>query len=124
MPLFRSNGSTLTRVREIRAEDTTGLIASDFAGEGIELGRPVHLVRAADRSYMAVLQAPPYHVDNIALDGKSLTLTPTNYSYIKGASTTYAKSSNETEKKNVKFDINNTVETIFALGDKGQNVVG
>ena len=124
MPLFRSNGSTLTRVREIRAEDTTGLIASDFAGEGIELGRPVHLVRAADRSYMAVLQAPPYHVDNISADGKSLTLAPVNYSYIKGASTTYAKSSNETEKKNVKFDINNTVETIFALGDKGQNVVG
>lgn len=124
MPLFRSNGSTLTRVREIRADDTTAFVTSDFAGEGIELGRPLHLVRTADRSYMAVLQAPPYHVDNIAADGKSLTLAPVNYSYIKGASTTYAKSSNETEKKNVKFDIQNTVETIFALGDKGENVVG
>ena len=73
---------------------------------------------------MAILQAPPYHVDNIALDGKELTLTPTNFSYVKGAMTTYAKSSNETEKNNTKFDVQNTVETIFALGNSGENVVG
>ena len=124
MQLFRSTGSTLTRVREIRAEDTTAFVTSDFAGEEIELGKPVHLVRPTDRSYTAVLQAPPYHVDNISADGKTIMTEPMNYSYIKGASTTYAKSSNETEKKNVKFDVQSKIETVFALGDKGTNVVG
>ena len=100
------------------------LVAADFTGEGIELGAPTHVINPADRSYMAILQTPPYHVDNIAADGKTLTLTPTNFSYIRGAMTTYAKSSNETEKNNTKFNVKNTVETIFALGDSGQNVVG
>ena len=74
---------------------------------------------------MALLQAPPYHVDNIAADGQSLTLTPMNFSYIKGSKTTYAKSSNESDKKNVKFDLQETVETIFAIdSDMTRNVVG
>ena len=121
----KSTDMSLTKVRDIRAEDTTAIVTSDFAGEGIELGKPLHIVRTADRSYMAVLQAPPYHVDNIAADGQSLTLAPVNFSYIKGASTTYAKSSNTSEKNNVKFDIHNTVETIFAIdSDLTRNIIG
>ena len=125
MPLFKSNGSTLAQEgAELKGTDIMALVAADFTGEGIELGTPTHIINPADRSYMAILQAPPYHVDNISADGKSLTTTPTNFSYIKGAMTTYAKSSNATEKNNTKFDVKNTVETIFALGDAGQNVVG
>lgn len=123
MQLFRSNGNNVTRVKDIRATDTTGLVVSDFAGEGIELGKPLHLVRAKDRSYLVVFQAPPYHVDNISADGKTLMLEPVNFSYIKGASTTYAKSSNETEKKNVKFEVKSKIETVFALGDSGKKAV-
>ena len=124
LPLFKSNGSTLAQEgAELKGTDIMALAAADFTGEGIELGRPAHIINPSDRSYMAILQAPPYHVDNIALDGKELTLTPTNFSYVKGAMTTYAKSSNETEKNNTKFDVQNTVETIFALGNSGENVV-
>lgn len=104
LPLFKLDGSTLAQEgAELKGTDIMALVAADFTGEGMELGTPTHIIKPADRSYMAILQAPPYH---------------------KGAMTTYAKSSNETEKNNTKFDIQNTVETIFALGDSGENVVG
>lgn len=125
MTLLRYNGSALAAAGSSKAYDSTAFVTSDFAGEGIELGKPVHLVSPAHRSYMAVLQAPPYHVDNIAVDGSALTLTPTNFSYIKGSKTTYAKSSSESEKKNIKFNIKETIDTIFAIDcDMTRNVIG
>ena len=50
MIMFKSDGTNLAKISDIKAEDTTALIASDFAGEGIELGKPVHLIRPTDRS--------------------------------------------------------------------------
>ena len=125
MTIFKSDGKDLKAAGTITAGGTSAIIAADFAGEGMTLAKPTHIIREGDRSYMVVLQAPPYHVDNITADGTKLTTTPTNFSYVKGASTSYQKSSVTSEKSNTKFDIHNTVETIFAIdSDATQNIIG
>ena len=124
MIIFKSNGSTLSSDKTIDAVGTSAIVAADFAGEGVELGKPTHVISDADRSYMVVLQAPPYHVDNITDDGTTLTQIPTNFSYVKGATTSYEKSSVSEDKANTKFDIHSTVETVFAIdSDTTRNVV-
>ena len=40
-----------------------GFVAYDYGSEGIELGAPTKIVsETQDRSYLAVLQAPPFHI--------------------------------------------------------------
>ena len=53
------------------------MLAADFAGEGVELDVPVHVKDTGDRSYIAVLNAPPYLVDTVSADGNSLVTAPT-----------------------------------------------
>ena len=51
MPLLKSDGSTLAQEgTELKGTDIMALVAADFTGEGIELGKPVHLIRPTDRS--------------------------------------------------------------------------
>ena len=100
---------------------TSALVAADFAGEGVALGNPTHIVKDNDVSYMVVLQGAPYHVDNISEDGKSLTKQPVNYSYHKDMYTSYETASSSSEGSTTTFDIHNTVETIFALDQNSAN---
>ena len=112
---FKSDGSTLKNAATVDAGGTSAIVAGDFAGEGVSLGSPVRIVNQKDRSYTAVLQGIPYHVDTIAADGKSVTPNPTNFSYTKGSKAEYTTSGTETEKNNTKFNMSTTVETILAF---------
>lgn len=40
-----------------------GLLAEDFYGESFKLGEPFHLRVEGRRSYVALLQVPPFHID-------------------------------------------------------------
>ena len=112
---FKSDGSTLKYATNVGAGGTSTIVAADFAGEGVELGSPVRIVNQRDRSYTAVLQGIPYHVDTIAADGKSVTPEPINFSYTKGSKAEYSTSATETEKTNTKFNMSSTVETVLAF---------
>ena len=111
MKLFKGVNGSLQEAATFTASGTSALVAADFLSEGITLGSAVHVKRPTDRSYTAILQAPPYHVDNIATDGMSLTTEPVNFSYVNGATTTYERGSSSGSKETTKFDIHNTVET-------------
>ncbi len=125
MVLFKSSGSTLQEYASVSATGTSALIAGDFAGEGVELGTPVRVVNRNDRSYTAVLQGIPYHVDTIAPDGKSVTAEPVNFSYTKGSKAEYSASSSESENNNTKFNMTSSLETIFAMdSDITRNIAG
>ena len=58
---------TLSVSNTASGSDKITILASDFYGEGIELDDPVHLRIEGDRTYAAIIQTPPYHVDNIPL---------------------------------------------------------
>ena len=123
--IFKSNGSTLENAYTFDAGGNSALIAADFTNEGLELGRPERIITENDRSYTTVLQGIPYHVDTISADGKSITAEPVNFSYTNGSKVEYATSSNTSDKKNTKFNMSSTVETIFAIdSDMTRNVVG
>ncbi|MBQ4402608.1 MAG: hypothetical protein II832_10605 [Synergistaceae bacterium] len=125
MILFKSDGSTLTKAQTLDAAGTSALVAGDFASEGIELGKPTFTTRTRDKSYMAVIQAPPYHVDTISADGKTVTTQPVNFSFTKGAHVSYGKSDQKSKTQMSKFDMHSSVETIFAMdSDMTRNVIG
>ena len=96
-----------------------GLLAADFAGEGVELDVPVHVKDTGDRSYIAILNAPPYHVDTVSADGNSLTTAPHNFTYSEGGDgrmrVYYDNTTADEETKSVTFDLSNSVETIFMV---------
>ncbi len=98
------------------------LVAADFAGEGVELAEPVHFVKKGDRSYVSVLNAPPYHVDNISDDFVSLQDDPKNFTYSNGGDGSmkvfYDYASASDESKEIKFTLNSSYETIFAIDSK------
>lgn len=124
MILFKSNGSTLTSTQTLDASGTSALVAGDFASEGIELGNPTFTTRVRDKSYMAVIQAPPYHVDTISADGKTVTANPVNFSYTNGAHVSYGKANKDAKTQMSKFDMHSSVETIFAMdSDMTRNVI-
>ena len=123
--IFKSNVSGLEQAYSFESGGNLALIAADFAHEGVELGSPERIKFENDRSYTTVLQGIPYHVDTISADGKSVTAEPVNFSYTNGSKVEYSTSSSESDKKNTKFNISSTVETIFALdSDLTRNVVG
>ena len=112
--IFKSNGSNFEQAYTFDAGGNLELIAADFAHEGVELDKPERIITENDRSYTTVLQGIPYHVDTIAADGKTVTADPVNFSYTKGSKVEYSTSSSESDKKNTKFNMSSTVETIFA----------
>ncbi|MBQ7665995.1 MAG: hypothetical protein IJS42_04700, partial [Synergistaceae bacterium] len=101
-----------------------GLIAADFAGEGVELGTPTHLKKKSNRSYIAALSAIPYHVDTLNTDGTALTTQPVNFTYSDASNggnmtVTYGKSTTDSKTDTVKQDLSQSVETMFIADPTG-----
>ncbi|MBR0253617.1 MAG: hypothetical protein IJQ57_09740, partial [Synergistaceae bacterium] len=103
------------------------LVAADFAGEGVELGNPIHVVNKSDISYAAIIQAPPYHVDTIDVTGKKIQKAPTNFTFSEGRgghmSTSYVTSETKTENKTLSFNMQTAVETIYLIDSKATRTV-
>ncbi|MBQ6919809.1 MAG: VCBS repeat-containing protein, partial [Synergistaceae bacterium] len=121
-------------------EDTTvdsarrgGVITSDFANESLMLGEPHHTQDDHDESYVALLQALPYHVDNVDSNG-NLTAKPTNYTFsgfgemadgIAGQMRiAYSSTRASEESKSASFGLASTTETVSLLGDAGKYAAG
>ena len=103
------------------------IITSDLAEELLNLDKPVHSVAPEDISYQSVIQAFPYHVDNIAEDGQSLTDKPINYTFsaLGGdgkMSAQYVTSDTSSETSSAKFNLESTTETIIGLDKLGSNI--
>ena len=103
------------------------IITSDIAEEILKLDKPVHSVAPEDISYQSVIQAFPYHVDNISEDGKSLTSQPINYTFsaLGGdgkMSAQYVTSDTSSETSSAKFNLESTTETIIGLDKLGSNI--
>ncbi|MBQ7733546.1 MAG: hypothetical protein IJT58_05960, partial [Synergistaceae bacterium] len=101
-----------------------GLIAADFASEGVELGTPVHIRKKSNRSYIAALSAIPYHVDTVNEDGTALAEQPVNFTYSdasNGGNMTveYGKTTTDSTTNTVKQDLSQSVETMFAADPTG-----
>ncbi|MBQ6772595.1 MAG: hypothetical protein IJP48_00880 [Synergistaceae bacterium] len=101
-----------------------GLIAADFASEGVELGTPVHIRKKSNRSYIAALSAIPYHVDTVDENGTALTEQPVNFTYSdasNGGNMTveYGKTTTDSTTNTVKQDLSQSVETMFAADPTG-----
>ena len=60
------------------------MLTADFAGNGVELDVPVHVKDTGDRSYIAALNATPYHVDTVKTDGNTIQTAPHNFTYSGG----------------------------------------
>ena len=102
-----------------------GLVAVDLAAEGVELDTPVHLRKKSNRSYIAALNAVPYHVDTVNADGSALTGgEPVNFTYSEfmnggDMSVSYGKSTTDSTTNTVKMDLSQSVETMFAADPTG-----
>ena len=107
------------------------IITADFANEGLLLDKPTHTFDDHDMSYTVVLQAMPYHIDNIDING-NLTQYPINYTFsgFEGdegngkMKVAYSKASSISNTKDVSFGMASTTETISVLGDAGEFVHG
>ena len=125
MKFFKGSNGSLVEDSTVSANGTSVLVAADFKGEGMELGKPIHFKQQQDVSYTAILQAPPYHVDTLTEDGTALSAAPTNFSYVNGAATIYERTSDSSSKETTKFNISSTVQTVFAIdSDYTRNIVG
>ena len=110
-----------------------GLVTADFANESLMLDKPSHVQDDHDESYVAVIQALPYHVDNVDQNG-NLTAQPINYTFsgfgdlsdgIKGdMSVSYTTTQTSSEQQSVSFGLASTTETISVLGKAGPYVQG
>ena len=101
------------------------------ANEALMLDKPSHTFDDHDTSYTVVLQAMPYHVDNVDING-NLTQNPINYTFsgFEGdegngkMKVAYTKASSISNTKDVSFNMASTTETISLLGDAGSFVHG
>ncbi|MBR4197136.1 MAG: hypothetical protein IKQ95_10595 [Synergistaceae bacterium] len=110
------------------------VITGDFANESLMLDKPKKTVDKHDESFVAVIQAFPYHVDNVDTHGNLLhdTVRPVNYTYSEFdrdegngyLRITYSNTSTKSVDKTVSFGMASTTETIAVLGDAGQFVHG
>ncbi|MBQ7666252.1 MAG: hypothetical protein IJS42_06010, partial [Synergistaceae bacterium] len=108
------------------------LVTSDFANEVLMLGKPYHTIDDINKSYVTVIQALPYHIDNVPYNGTTLNRYPINYTFsgFEGDEgngkmcVTYTNESTSTTETNVSFSTASTTETIEALGDVGPYVQG
>ncbi|MDR1579395.1 MAG: VCBS repeat-containing protein, partial [Synergistaceae bacterium] len=82
-----------------------GLVTADFAAESFALGAPTHTIVRDKKSYAAVLQTPPYHVDYVPAPWAADPTRPalTNFSYA-GGSVTYSKSDTESTGRDTLFE--------------------
>ena len=112
--------SGTTHYKEGNAGRMMGLVHADFYCQTVELGEPVdHLVFQAERSYIAELQVPPYHVDYVQVDfpvadtdGNYIVPTKPsvlNMSYM-GSYTAYSKSDTDMQKQDVAFKTTSSME--------------
>ena len=107
------------------------LITSDFTNEVLMLGEPVHTMDTHDESFIAVLQALPYHVDNVDTNG-NLTDYPINYTFSGFAgdegngqmSVSYTNTQESSGSSSVSYKMASTTENIALLGEAGPYVHG
>lgn len=99
-----------------------GLAVADFAGEGFEISHAEQLADLHDTSYIAIIPAFPYHVDNISADGSQLVAQPINYSFsgfhdaTDGGGQMYVKYNTQSSSSNVssvKFSTTTTQDVLF-----------
>lgn len=116
------SGVEIVTVDNTKPENKMAIVAADFLGEGVELEAPVHLKVEGDRTYAAILQTPPYHVDNIPVPWDSDPTTPklTNFTYSSGLKTAYIHESSSETGQDVNFDMKGSAETIEAVGIGGE----
>ena len=108
-----------------------GVITADFANETLLLGNPSHTIDDKDKSFSTILQAMPYHVDNVDISG-NLTDKPINYTFSgfkdDGGSgkmrVAYTKTKADSTQNDVSFGMASSTETISLLGDAGEYVHG
>ena len=99
-----------------------GLAVADFLGEGVEISHAEQLADLHDTTYLAIIPAFPYHVDNISPDGTALVDAPVNYSFsgfhepTNGGGQMYVKyttQSGSSTVSNVKFTTTKTQDVLF-----------
>lgn len=97
-------------------KDKLAVVGADFLGEGVELESPVHLKTEGDRTYAAILQTPPYHVDNIPVPWGADPTTPalTNFTYNKDLKASYTHETSSETGQDVNFNMKGSAETIEA----------
>ncbi|MBQ9388865.1 MAG: hypothetical protein IJU07_01665, partial [Synergistaceae bacterium] len=78
-------------------------------------GTPVKIVSEHDLDYTAILQAVPYHVDNLTADGKSLAKQPRNFTLRLDTAVTYNNTSTSSDRSNLTYGMTKRAETIYAL---------
>ncbi|MBR1658321.1 MAG: hypothetical protein IJ697_07640 [Synergistaceae bacterium] len=108
-----------------RNETFRGIVAVDLAGEGVELGTPVHIRKKTNRSYVAALSAIPYHVDNVSEDGTAISKQPVNFTYSEASNggnmtVSYGKSTTNSTTNTVKQDLSQSIETMFLADPKAK----
>lgn len=88
-----------------------GLLTADFAGESLILEAPTHLIVRDKKTYAAMMQTPPYHVDYVPSPWADDPTAPalTNFSYT-GGTATYAKSETESEARDTAFEARHFAE--------------
>ena len=92
------------------------LLPGDFYGESVALGDPTHLVFANERSYVAEIQTPPYHVDYVQAPFEVNGVRPERKSVmnLSWMSSSVAYSQSQTENKKVaRFKFRRFVICIF-----------
>ena len=128
---FAGFGDTKT-IYNISGADSAkrgAVITADFANESLMLDKPSHTVDDHDESYIAVLEAFPYHIDNVDIHG-NLTSYPINYTFSGFTgdegngemNVIYTKTEITSSDRDVSFVMASTTETIGLLGDAGPAV--
>ncbi|MBQ7217051.1 MAG: hypothetical protein IJS39_13830, partial [Synergistaceae bacterium] len=113
-----STGKEVLSVYNSASTYRLALVGADFLGEGVELEEPVHLKTEGDRTYAAILQTPPYHVDYIPVPWGDEPTTPalTNFTYTEDLKSEYDHESSSETGQDVNFDMKGSAETIESLG--------
>ncbi|MBR4197134.1 MAG: hypothetical protein IKQ95_10585 [Synergistaceae bacterium] len=105
------------------------LITGDFANGSLMLGTPQKTVDKHDQAFIVVVQAFPYHVDNVDTAG-NLTAEPINYTFSDFDNDEdngflrirYSNASSRAEDTSVSFGMASTTETIALLRGAGKYV--
>ena len=130
---FAGFGKTKT-VYNVSGNDSArrgAVITGDFANESLMLDKPSHKVSNHDESYVAVLQAFPYHLDNVDINGNRTSyLINYTFSGFNGdegngeMNVAYSKTQSSQSEQDVSFGMASTTETIGVLGSAGEFEAG
>ena len=97
-----------------KAGRAVALLPGDFYGESLALGDPTHLVFADERSYVAEIQTPPYHVDYVQAPFEVNGVRPERKSVMNlswmGSSVAYSKNQTESSKADTSFSATSALE--------------